>query len=113
MLTRHTGRRPGAALCAFAVAVFLSVPLAAIAASSDAGPPQQLIVKYRKPLSNALDNPGALNRSARATSVLNAVSDRLAVRFERKRVLATGADLVRVTRGNGNGMFARGAAAVM
>ncbi|HEX7048100.1 MAG TPA: S8 family serine peptidase [Gammaproteobacteria bacterium] len=115
MLIHHTGRTPGAVLRIVAAAALLSVPFAAFAASADAGPPQQLIVKYRKPLANALNNPGALNRSARATSVLNAVSDRLAVRFERKRTLATGADLVRVTRGNGqgNGLFARRASDAM
>ncbi|HEX7029515.1 MAG TPA: S8 family serine peptidase [Gammaproteobacteria bacterium] len=111
MLIRHAGRAPGAVLRIVAAAAFLSVPFAAFAA--DAGPPQQLIVKYRKPLANALDNPGALHRSARATSVLNAVSDRLAVKFERKRVLATGADLVRVSRGHGNGVSARRASDLM
>lgn len=109
MFTCDSGRSPGAMLRSFGIAASLlfAIPAAAVAsaATTQAGPPQQLIVMYRKPLSNATANAAA-NRSARATAVLNAVSDRLAVRFERVRGLAIGADLVRVNRGNGNGRFA-------
>ncbi|HEX6930475.1 MAG TPA: S8 family serine peptidase [Gammaproteobacteria bacterium] len=107
MFTRQPGHTPGILLRSVLAAASLAFSVSAVSAAESSGPPQQLIVKYRKPLDNALANAGAMNRSARADAVLNAVGNRLAVRFERKRVLATGADLVVVTRGNGNGRFAK------
>lgn len=108
MFIHHTGRRSGALLRSVLIAASLSffVPVVSAAPPADAaepiGPPQQLIVKFRKPLDNAAGNPGAANRSERANQVLRAVSERLALKFEYRRQLATGADLVRVKRGNGN-----------
>ncbi len=103
MFTHHAGRTPGAVLRSLLIAAsLLAVPAVSAAPSAveQAGPPQQLIVKFRKPL-NALANPGAAHRSARAQEVLRAVSERRALRFEHRRVVATGADVVRVMRGNG------------
>ncbi|HEX7029516.1 MAG TPA: S8 family peptidase [Gammaproteobacteria bacterium] len=59
-------------------------------------PPQQLIVKFRAPL----DVASTAVLSAAENRVLGAVGNRLAVQFAPVRRLATGADLVRVSRGN-------------
>lgn len=99
MFNQSAGRASGALLRPLLVAASLVLSTAAVAAppsDREAGPPQQVIVQFAKP------GQGDANRSDRAREALAAVSQRLGVQLEHVRVMATGADVIRI-KSNGNG----------
>ncbi|HEX6929304.1 MAG TPA: S8 family peptidase [Gammaproteobacteria bacterium] len=95
MRSHNTRRGTWRLLVAASIALLVPLTLTARAAEP-AGPPQQIIVKFRAPL----DAVSASVLSRPESRVLEAIGNRLAVQFSPVRRLAVGADLVRVSRGN-------------
>lgn len=93
MSIQSTGRMSGlwrSMLALTALGLLAASP--GVAADDAAGPPQQLIVKFK----DAPPGLAVAQRHARADRALAAVADRLAVQLEYRRPLAIGADVVRV-----------------
>src|SRR5690606_28918258 len=96
MSIQSTGRMSGlwrSMLALTALGLLAASP--GVAADDAAGPPQQLIVKFK----DAPPGLAVAQRHARADRALAAVADRLAVQLEYRRPLAIGADVVRVGAG--------------